>query len=253
VTNTKGSRQLAFVISVVALASYKPLSAQLKPLDPKLAVTDYTFAVKTGTEVRVHVKLDATSKIIGTSISHNGEQVPFQEFSPCSQAPMQLYEGDEDLELVAHADYNFDGFEDLKILQDFNPHLAKSLFCIYLWDDRAGRFREQPLLSQIGNPWPDPKNKTISAHEDYVGGSYRDSTYVWRGTKLVMISESGVVSGSENPDCGFTFYCSRLVNGRTRQLIDKPIACGNQPDERLECPESVPLPSSPKRKSKPIK
>lgn len=248
-TNYKGWRQLAWVLCSVALASSEPLSAQLKKrLDPKSAVTDYTFSIRPGMDVSVHVTLDATSTIIGTSISHSGEHVPFQEFLPCNKAlPMQLYEGDEDLALVAHADLNFDGYEDLKVLQYFNDHLGKSLFCVYLWDDRTGRFREEPTLSGLGNFTADPKSKTISAHEDYFGGVYKDSTWAWRGPKLVLISESGLVSGSENPDCGFTFYCNRLVNGKMRELINKPTVCGNQSGEQLVCPESVPLPSSRKR------
>ena len=54
---------------------------------------------------------------------------------------MQLLEGDQKLVLVRHADYNFDGYEDLELLQYVNDHLGKSLFCVYLWDDKAGLFR----------------------------------------------------------------------------------------------------------------
>jgi hypothetical protein len=251
--NFKDLYEVSWIIGIVILASSKPLSAQLKkPLDPNSALTQYSFSIRKDLEVNVRVKLDATSTINGLSISRGGEKVPFQELPPCNDSlRMQLYEGDEALELVAHADLNFDGFEDLKVLQYINDHLGKSLYCVYLWDNGTGRFREEPTLSQIGNFTPDPQAKIISAHEDYFGGVYKDSTWMWNGGKLVLIAESGLLSGSDKRDCGFTFYCNRRINGRMRSLVEKPYGCEIQPDVQLDCPaSSVPIPTSRKGKSK---
>lgn len=146
---------------------------------------------------------------------------------------MTLYEGDEQLALVGHADFNFDGFEDLKVLQYVNDHLGKSLFCVYLWDNRAGQFREERQL--FGTSEPDPKNKTIVTHDEYFGGPYIDETYVWRGPKLLLIATKGLLSGSSKPDCGFTSFCSRLVNGKMRR-IEKPTVCREGSIEEVSCP-----------------
>ncbi len=40
--------------------------------------------------------------------------------------------------LINHADLKFDGFEDLELLQNYIPHLDKKLYCIYLWENKAG-------------------------------------------------------------------------------------------------------------------
>jgi hypothetical protein len=79
---------------------------------------------------------------------------------------------------LKHADLNFDGFEDVQLLQYFHPHLATSVFCIYLWDHSAGRFRYAPEIPAI-NPLPHPENKTITVHQDLFGGVFSDSTYRW--------------------------------------------------------------------------
>jgi hypothetical protein len=207
-------------------------------LDAHSAMTEYTFAVKAGVDVHVHVQLDDTSTIARALISHGAGQISFQTLSPCNKdLPMTLYEGDEHLALVEHADLNFDGFEDLKVLQYVNDHLGKSLFCIYLWDDRIGQFREEPQL--FGNPEPDPKNKRIFFHEEYFGGVYIDKTCIWRGSKLLLIAEKGLLSGSSKADCRFTSFCSRLLNGKM-QRIEKPTVCGDGPIEEVSCPSTVP-------------
>jgi hypothetical protein len=144
------------------------------------------------------------------------DRVPFQTLSPCNkELPLTLYEGDDRLRLVRHADFNFDGFEDLETLQYVNDHLAKSAFCVYLWDNGSGRFREEPQL--LGNPHPDPKNKTIFTHDEYAGGLYTDSTYVWNGAKLRLIATRGLLLGSRKPECGFTSFCSQKWKDKARR------------------------------------
>jgi hypothetical protein len=43
---------------------------------------------------------------------------------------MELTEYDDERELLKHQDLNFDGFEDVQLLQYYVPHLGKSIFCI---------------------------------------------------------------------------------------------------------------------------
>src|SRR5882762_6633864 len=135
------------LLFVGILLSRRATDAQSKkPLDPNLAQTDYSFRVRPGADaLSFHVETDASSTVTGVSVSHDGHRDRFQTLSSCSKdLPMQLLEGDEKLALVRHADFSFDGYDDLELLQYVNDHLGKSLFCVYLWDERTGRFRYEP-------------------------------------------------------------------------------------------------------------
>src|ERR1700694_4822377 len=75
------------------------------------------------------------------------------------------------------------------------------------------------------NPEPHPATKTITVHQDYFGGVYQDRTYRWNGAKIELVEENGNTNGSEDPDCGFTSYCSRLINGEMVITAEKPSGC----------------------------
>ena len=232
------SRALLFVGILVSSGA---TDAQLKkPLDPNSAQTNYSFRVRSGADAfYFHVAVDASSTLTGVSISHEGQRDPFQTLSSCSKdLPMQLLEGDEELALVRHADFNFDGYEDLELLQYVNDHLGKSLFCVYLWDERTGRFRYEPQLF-IADPIPHPETRTVTSHSDYQGGPYTDSTYEWHSAKLALLAESGITYGSKDAQCGFTSFCQRLVNGKMRTIVEKPTACSGNPVETVDCPASA--------------
>src|SRR6266699_3984748 len=229
------------VLFVGILVSRGATGAQLKkPLDPNSAQTDYSFRPRPGADALFfHVEVDASSTVTGVSVSHEGQRNAFQTLSSCSKdLPMQLLEGDEKLGLGRHADFNFDGYEDLELLQYANDHLGKSLFCVYLWDDRTGRFRYEPQLF-IADPIPHPETRTITSHSDYQGGPYTDSTYEWNGTKLVLLAEGGITYGSKNAQCGFTSFCQRLINGKMRKIVETPTACSGNPVEAVDCPASA--------------
>ena len=127
-------------------------------------------------------------------------------------------------------------------MQYVNDHLGKSAFCVYLWDNARGRFREEPQL--FGNPQPDPTSKTIFTHDDYFGGVHTENTYIWSGAKLQVIATKGLGSGSSKPECGFTSFCSKLIAGKM-QGVDKPTACGDGPIEEVPCPTSLRAPRLP--------
>jgi len=151
---------------------------------------------------------------------------------------MQLDEYDDQRDLLKHADLNFDGFEDVELLQYYAPHLDKSLYCIYTWSEQGGRFRYAPEIPRV-DPIPDQVHKTITVHEDWQGGVYSDSTYRWIGTKLELIEKNGRVSGSENPQCGFTDYCSKLVKGNMVTTAERPFGCAEGSRVQLVCPSNV--------------
>jgi hypothetical protein len=227
---------VATVFLTSAAAQEKP-----KSLDPSKARTNYSFPVRPDRPpFRFQVQLDKSMTITGVSVVRQGASTPFQFLPSCDKnLTMELNEYDDKLELLKHADLNFDGFEDVQLMQYFHPHLATSVFCIYLWDDSAGRFRYAPEIPSI-NPLPHPESKTITVHQDFQGGPYIDITYRWNGTKVESIEENGRSYGSQNPECGFTDYCSRLINGEITITAERPAGCTDKPDVPLGCSPEAP-------------
>jgi hypothetical protein len=207
-----------------------------KPLDPAKAHTSYSFAIRTGAEpFRFQVQVDKTGGVTGVSIFRAKSSIPFQILPACKVWPeWGLTEYDQQLDLLKHADLNFDGFEDLQLLQYYHPHLGKSGYCIYTWDRRVGRFRYAPEIPAL-DPVVHRENRTITVHEDFQGVPYRDSTYRWIGGKVELIEEDGRVEGSETDGCHSTDYCSRLIKGEMVITAEQPVQCDGRQDVRLEC------------------
>ena len=198
---------------------------------------------------------------MGVSVFRGSELQPFQTLPDCGalQFPDHLNENWFDAEIsevLLHADLNFDGFEDLELLQYYIPHLDKRLYCIYLWDKETGRFSYSKDLTEIAvNLEPHPENKTLTAHEDWFGGVYADRTYHWIGAKLELIEERGRLYGSSDPKCGFTDHCEELVNGKMITTLERPATCTNDKGEDLDdieriCPTAAtpPTPKAPAKK-----
>lgn len=227
---------IAAIISKSAVAQEK-----LKPLDPTKARTTYTFPILSGAQpFRFQVQLDKASTITGVSVFRSGDSAPFQTLAACKGDPtMQLNEYDDQRELLKHADLNFDGFEDVELLQYYEPHLDKSLYCVYTWSEPGGYFRYAPEIPRV-DPIPDQERKTITVHEDWQGGVYSDSTYRWSGAKVELIEKNGRLFGSENPKCGFTDYCSKRVKGNMVTTAERPFGYAEGSQVQLVCPSNVP-------------
>lgn len=239
---------IAMVASVAASLS---IAQELrKPLDPAKARTSYAFPLRSGAEpFRFQVHIDNGGHVTAISAFRPGESNAFQTLASCNKdLNLALDEYDDERELLKHADLNFDGFEDLELLQEFDSHNGTSVYCIYVWDQKEAVFRHEPAIPEV-NPVPDSENKTILVHQDWQGGPYSDTKYRWNGPKLEVIEVSGRVSGSSDPDCAFTDYCSRLINGR---MVSRRVksGCSKQPDAELVCPQ---LPSRPPAKTSPRK
>ncbi len=115
------------------------------------------------------------------------------------------------------------------------PHLGKSQYCVYLWNEAEQQFRYDPESPAVG-PMPHPETKTITAHQDWQGGSSNNSTYRWNGTKIELIEENGTVYGSDDPNCGSTDFCRKLINGKMVITAEKPSSCSGKQDVPLVCP-----------------
>ena len=235
-----GLAKVGALLVVIALTTTIAGQDLRKPLDPAKARINYSFAVRPGAEpFRFQVQVDKTSTITGVSVFRSGQSSPFQVLPACrweSDLKMTLDEYDGELELLKHADLNFDGFEDVQLLQNEFPN---PWWCTYEWDPKAARFRSSPEIPNP-DPVPHPESKTITAHQDWQGGPYKDSTYRWNRGKTELIEQSGVLYGSNNPKCGFTRFCSRLINGKMVTTAEKPFVCDGQSEEEdkaeLICP-----------------
>jgi hypothetical protein len=140
----KMTRCLALLILIMLFASgehYHAVAQQAgpgqgkpRPLNPDNARLNYFFPVRPGEKpFRFKVNLDKTLTVTGVSVFRDGESSPFQTLSACdSDLKDQLTEDAESLEFLRHADLNFDGFEDLKLLIYYIPHLDKRVECIYV-------------------------------------------------------------------------------------------------------------------------
>src|SRR5690348_8970193 len=149
------------VLGQLALASFSficlsRMAAQdvARPLDPGDPRLSFSFPVKKGeTPFQFKVNLNKSGAIIGASVFRSGQTRPFQTLPECEKFPDQvntLWQDDEISLLVAHADLNFDGFEDLKMLYVYVPHLGKKIYCIFLWDSKNQRFNYSKELSETG-------------------------------------------------------------------------------------------------------
>ena len=253
----KMARCLALLIPVMLFASGEhdhavaqqagPGQGKPRPLNPDNARLNYFFPVRPGEKpFRFKVNLDKTLTVTGVSVFRDGESSPFQTLSACdSDLKDQLTEYDESSEFLRHADLNFDGFEDLKLLIYYIPHLDKRVECIYMWDDRTDRFRYSPEISQLADPIADPKNKTITAAESWQGGAWESSTYRWAAAKLELIEQEGLYgdwSNQAGKECGFSFTCRRLINGEMVTTLEKPVCTPEEMDKLPDCPiEAAPL------------
>ncbi len=184
------------------------------------------------------MQLNDSSTVTGVSVFREGGSTPLQTLPMCGHdLPFQLLkEGDADRELVKHAGLNFDGFEDLELLQYYVPHLGKNLYCVYLWDSKTERFVYSPEISDIGDPVPHPENKTLTSHEDWQGGEYQDSTYRWKGDKLELIEQNGLYGNPDNTKCGFTYTCVRLVGAELVTTLKKPVCSEKEMENPPPCP-----------------
>jgi hypothetical protein len=217
-----------------------------KPLDPNDPRLTFSFPIQPGGKFfRFKVNLDDSGTIMGVSVFRGSELQPFQTLQDCGalQFPDQLNENWIDAEIsevLKHADLNFDGFEDLELLQYDNPHLDKRLYCIYLWDNKTRRFSYSKDLTDIGvDIKVHPENKTLTTREDWFGGPWQESTYRWNGGKLEMIEQNSLLgdwSMQKVGKCGWVFNCSRLTKGEMVTTLEKPVCTPEEMDSLPNCP-----------------
>lgn len=226
----------------------KGLTKAIDPDDPRLT---FSFAIRPGGKpLRFKVKLGIDGAIAGVSVYRNGETRALQELSSCTNFTDQVDEdwGWGDIsKLIAHADLNFDGYQDLELIQNYIPHLDKKLYCVFLWDAKAERFVYSKELTDIAaNMEAHPKNKTLTTRDDWMGGAWEESTYRWNNNKLELIEQTSFLgdwSTQTDKHCGFTFTCERLVNGKMVTTVEQPICTQEEMENLPGCPV-IPAPKT---------
>lgn len=239
----------AFAMSTVCAQAVAQTEA--KPPDPNDPRLTFSFPIQTGGEAfRFKVGLSKAGRVTGVSVFRDGETTPFQTLPRCAivdmpEAVSGSWPNVELNPLLKHADLNFDGFEDLELLVYDIPHLDKKFYCIYLWDNNAGRFRYSNALSELGvNPVTHPENKTITMHEDWQGGVWTESTYRWTDGKPELIERNSLVANpslESNEKCGRNFTCSRLINGKMITTLEKLVCTQEDFDNLPDCPAPAPV------------
>jgi hypothetical protein len=241
-----------------ACAQDQPAQDQPKPIDPNDPRLTFSFAILPGgTPFHFKVKLDKTGAIAGVSVNREGEARPLQTLPSCSDFPDEVSEnwGWGNLsKLIAHADLNFDRYQDLELMQNYIPHLDKKLYCVFLWDPKTERFVYSKELTDIAvNLEPHPENKTLTKRDDWMGGAWEETTYRWNGGKLEAIEDTSMLGGwGDDPtkQCGFTFTCSRLIGGKMITTFEKPVCTPEEMDNLPGCPSpTTPKPPTAGRQS----
>jgi hypothetical protein len=221
-----------------------PAQEQSKPLNPGDSRLVFTFPVQPGEKpLEFDVELDKVGYVTGVSVYRDGEDNPVQTLPICTKPLEPITEDWQDYDLaklVAHADFNFDGFEDLELLSASASHLGTKIYCIYPWDPKAGRFVYSKQLSAIAvNLEPHPENKTLVSHQDWSGGPWQESIYRLKKEEPELIEESSLLGGwsqQTKEQCGFTFTCSKLINGKMVVTLSKPICTVEEMDDLPDCP-----------------
>lgn len=219
-----------------------------RPLDSKTVTTEYSFTVRNGRPpLTVRVEIGPSGKIGDALVFQQGDPKPFQRLASCQpDLAMELQHGEENTVLIEQADFNFDGFVDLKLLQFHHPHLGKSIFCVYLWEEKTSKFRYDPQIP-MPDPTPHPGNRTITTHDEYMGGTWSDSVYVWSGGKIIPIAKWGLaneagMTGRKNANCPWTAWCAKRINGRMRNVSRTATGCNDTDPAPVKCtppPRSV--------------
>jgi hypothetical protein len=235
--------------ALVALLMLSPISPVIglcnavaqQPPDGDDAIAEYSFPIRSGgTRYRFKVLMDKATTFKGVVVFRGGSSDAVQTLTMCHQEmPEHLREYGSDLELVRHADLNFDGYEDLELLLWSNGHLEKQLYCIYLWDPATSRFFYSSDATDTlgGDPDPDPGRKTISTFNDFFGGEYESDTFQWVEHKLVRTSSISMKHSDSGSGC-FTYSCSKLLMGKMVTTLQKQLCSQAEYGDPPDCPSA---------------
>jgi hypothetical protein len=161
----------------------------------------------------VELGLDpASGKVLELLVYRGQKQV--QALKVCTPEPVPR---ESPVGTMDTADYNFDGHGDLALETAFKQGNAS--YCIWLFDPKTKQFVASPQLSQLTNPRPDPKTKTvISSSKGGCVGCSKQETYRWSKGQLIPVREETVTQTdlgmSTGGDCGWLRTVKEEKNGK---------------------------------------
>ena len=89
------------------------------------------------------------------------------------------------------------------------------------------------------DPTPHPDNRTITSHNEYMGGDWSDSVYVWSAGKIIPIAQWGLINTSgeagANANCPWTAWCAKRINGKMRTVSRRVTACNDTDPVAVAC------------------
>lgn len=118
------------------------------------------------------------------------------------------------------SDFNFDGYNDLSLLQsDGQGSMAVDSYLVFLFDPKIKRFVYSKELSAIQNIDTAPNDKTIISYQGEGNSSYSSKIYSWHDGQLVLTSAescSADASVKAGKDGNFTYVLTEYTNGQPK-------------------------------------
>ncbi|MGA2369424.1 MAG: XAC2610-related protein [Candidatus Korobacteraceae bacterium] len=204
-------RQIAILIVAAMMTAASSSAANSGTPQQSTAVTGSPIPGEAG--YGVDLGLDPTSgKILELLVYHGQKQVQALKVCTSEAVPRESPVGTMDT-----ADYNFDGHGDLALETAFKQGNAS--YCIWLFDPKTKQFVASPQLSQLTNPRPDPKTRTvISSSKGGCIGCSKQETYRWSKGQLIPVREETVTQTdlgmSTGGDCGWLRTVKEEKNGK---------------------------------------
>lgn len=164
------------------------------------------------------LKFDTIKSIEVTEENKNGV---IQTLSTTAEEPAYTLDS-----LFNVEDANFDGYKDIK-LSSWSGATGNRGYNYWLFDPIKNMFVFNKDLSELSNPNPDPKTKTISTHNNggAVGCIYDDEIYKFdENGKLILVHKEEQVWADDN--VSFNRTTSDLLNGKM-VTTTKTVICPN--------------------------
>lgn len=141
-----------------------------------------------------------------------------------SKSPVQvlpanmLYPPYQDEQFFLTEDFNFDGYDDLMLLEGWGARLRQ--YEIWLFDPKSKRFIYNADLSDLMSPNADKNKKIITTwyNRGSAARDYQYTEYKWKGKRLIKILEVDQKGIEENK---FHKIIKELHNGKLEVTTDK--------------------------------
>ena len=115
------------------------------------------------------------------------------------------------------ADYNFDGFKDLAIVQQAGT--ANVVYEIFLFGPSSLKFVKHQALSELSAPEVDSVNRVIHYHNSggMAGGWYTAGIIQWKEQRPVVVREEDQTSSEEEPE--IFIRTIRILNEQGQMIL----------------------------------